>query len=89
MRKVYLVDGFEFEDIAGAAYQICDSALDDNEIDLFRFIEEKWPAEYSKAKNLAYKDNNGSISLSHITDCIRPEDGDEFLLNLQEYVDSI
>lgn len=89
MQKTYLVDGDEFEDLAGAAYQIFDSIPEENEEGLFGFIEEKWPSEYWEARNLALKENYESISLSHITDCIRPEDGDEFLLSLQEYVDSL
>jgi hypothetical protein len=89
MQKPYLVDSYEFEDLAGAAYQICDSIPDEDEVSLFEFIQERWPSEYHKAMNLALKENYDSISLSHITDCIEPKDGDEFLLSLQEYVDSL
>ena len=90
----YIVNGNEFDDLAAAAYEIADPIFEHFEGELLEFLAERWPAEYKKAEELDLKENGYSgyevnPSLSQFTDCIGVEDGQTFLEDIQEYVDSV
>ncbi len=92
----YIVDGYEFDDgdLTGAAYQIADPIFEHFEGQLLEFLAERWPAEYRLAEELdlkenGYADHEANPSLSQFADCVNTEDGQRFLDDIQEYVDSI
>ena len=90
----YIVDCDEFEDLTGDAYQVADPIFDSHEGELLEFLAERWPAEYRKAEELDLKENGYdgyevNPSLSQFTDSVSHEDGQRFLDDIQEFVDSV
>ncbi len=96
VQNIYRVNGMWIEDLAGAAYEICAPVIDDFEGDILLFLLKNWPNEYADAEQLDRKENGeddveyeANPSLSQFTDCVKPEDSQKLLRDLQKFVDSI
>jgi TPR repeat protein len=96
VENIYRVNGMWIEDLASAAYEICAPVIDDFEGDILLFLLKNWPNEYADAEQLDRKENGeddveyeANPSLSQFTDCVKPEDSQKLLRDLQKFVDCI
>ena len=96
VENIYRVNGMWIEDLATAAYEVCAPVIDHFEGNILLFLLKNWPNEYADAEQLDRTENGeddvdyeANPSLSQFTDCVKPEDSQKFLRDLQKFVDSI